>query len=91
MRDPEALCRHVGQVLVEALCTKGILRLSGERAKAAEKVSAALIANFHQEAALEKEAERLAEEHIRKSPDVDRYKVVQLIKRRLAEERDFAL
>ena len=91
MQDPEALCRHVGQVLVEALCTKGAVRLSGEPAKAANKVATALLANFRQEAALEKEAERLAEEHIQKSPTVDRYKVIQLIKRRLAEEKDFAL
>ena len=91
MQDPEALCHHVGQVLVEALCTKGAVRLSGQRATVANKVAAALLANFRQEAALEKEAERLAEEHIQKSPTADRYKVVQLIKRRLAEEKDFAL
>ena len=85
----------MSQVLVEALCTKGAVRLSGQRAavanKVASKVASALLANFRQEAALEKEAERLAEAHIQKTPTVDRYKVVQLIKRRLAEERDFAL
>lgn len=91
MRDPEALCRHVGQVLVETLCTKGAIRLNGKRAIVANKVAAALLANFRQEVALEKEAERLAEEHLQKSPTVDRHKVVQLIKRRLAEEQDFAL
>lgn len=91
MQDPEALCRHVSQVLVEALCTKGAVRLSGQRAAVANKVASALLANFRQEAALEKEAERLAEAHIQKTPTVDRYKVIQLIKRRLAEERDFAL
>ena len=91
MQDPEALCRYVSQVLVETLCTKGAVRLSGQQAAVANKVASALFANFRQEAALEKEAEQLAEEHIQKSPTVDRYKVVQLIKRRLAEERDFAL
>ena len=91
MRNPEALCHHVSQVLVEALCTKGTVCLSGQRAAVANKLASALLANFSQEAALEKEAERLAEAHIQKSPTVDRHKVVQLIKRRLAEERDFAL
>ena len=81
----------MSQVLVEALCTKGAIRLNGQRAAVANKVASALLENFRQEASLEKEAERLAEEHIQKSPTVDRYKVVQLIKRRLAEERDFAL
>ncbi len=91
MQDPEALCRHVSQVLVEALCSKGAVRLSGQQAVVADKVAGVLLANFRQEAALEKEAERLAEAHIQKTPAVDRHRVIQLIKRRLAEERDFAL
>ena len=91
MRDPEALCRHVGQVLVDALCTKGAVRLNGEEAKVADKVAGALVENFRQETALEQEAERLAEEHLQQAPNVDRHKVIQLIKRRLAEEKDFAL
>jgi len=56
-----------------------------------ERIVAALLDNFRQEEELEKEAERLAEEHIRKAPGVDRHKVLQLIKQRLAEERRFVL
>ncbi len=91
MRDPEALCRYAAQILVETLCAKGVVRLGGERHSVMDKVAAALLENFRQEAVLEKEAERLAEEHAQESPGADRYKVVQLIKRRLAEEKDFAL
>ena len=91
MRDPEALCRYAAQILVETLCAKGVVRLGGERHSIMDKVAAALIENFRQEAALEKEAERLAEEHAQEYPDVNLYKVVQAIKRRLAEEKDFAL
>ena len=91
MRSPEALCRYTAQILVETLCAKGMVRLGGERHSVTDKVAAALIENFRQEAALEKEAERLAEEHAQESPGADQYKVVQLIKRRLAEENDFAL
>ena len=91
MRNPKAPCRYAAQILVETLCAKGIVRLGGERHTVMDKVAAALIENFRQEVVLEKEAERLAEEHAQKSPGADRYKVVQLIKRRLAEEKDFAL
>ena len=91
MRDAEALCRYVAQILVETLCATGMVRLGEERRSAIDKVVAALVENFRQEAALEKEAERLAEEHTLEYPDVNLYKVVQAIKRRLAEEKDFAL
>jgi hypothetical protein len=60
-----------------------------------DKVTSVLLENFRQEEALEKEAERLAEEHLRSAPGgpgaVDRRRVVQMIKQRLAEERRFAL
>ena len=42
--------------------------------------------------AKEKEAERLADEHLRSAPGgLDRRRVVQMIKQRLAEERRFSL
>lgn len=91
MQDPEPLCRRAGQLLVEALRARGAVRLNGEQAPIAEKVAAALLDNFRQEVALEKEAERLADEHLDQSPTLNRHKVVQLIKRRLAEEKNFAL
>jgi hypothetical protein len=91
MRYSESLCRHAADVLVETLTEKGFIRLRAEKKGAAEKVFAAFIANFRQEEELEKEAERLAEEHIKKAPGVDRHKVTQLIKQRLAEERRFSL
>jgi hypothetical protein len=91
MRYSEALCRHAAEVLTEALIEKGLVRLRADKKTAAEKLRAAFVENFRQEEDLEKEAERLAEEHIKKAPGVDRYKVTQLIKQRLAEERRFVL
>jgi flagellar motor switch protein FliG len=67
------------------------VRLRAEKKTVVEKLVAAFLENFRQEEELEKEAERLAEEHIQKAPGVDRHKVVQLIKQRLAEERRFVL
>lgn len=87
----ESLCRHAAQVLLEALSEKKLVRLSVDKQVVVEKLSAAFIGNFRQEEDLEKEAERVAEEHIRKAPGVDRHKVIQMIKQRLAEERRFTL
>ncbi|HXG17690.1 MAG TPA: DUF507 family protein [Methylomirabilota bacterium] len=91
MRYSESLCRHAAEALIETLSDKGFVRLRSEKKAVVEKIFAALMANFRQEEDLEKEAERLADEHIRKAPGVDRYKVTQLIKQRLAEERRFVL
>ncbi len=78
---------------MKTLSEKGLIRLRPDmiRKEAEEKVFAAFMANFRQEEELEKEAERLAEEHVQKAPGVDRHKVTQLIKQRLAEERRFTL
>jgi len=91
MRYSESLCRHAAETLTEVLSEKGLVRLRAEKKTVVEKLVAAFLGNFRQEEELEKEAERLAEEHIRKAPGVDRHKVVQLIKQRLAEERRFVL
>ena len=91
MRQAEAACRHVAQTLVAALSDKELLRLRASKQAAIDKVAAALLDNFRQEEALEKEAERLAESHLRTAQELDRHKVIQLIKQRLAEERKFVL
>jgi hypothetical protein len=91
MRYSESLCRHAAQALVEALGEKGLVRLRADKHVVVEKLSTAFIGNFRQEEDLEKEAERVAEEHLRKAPGVDRHKVTQMIKQRLAEERRFTL
>ena len=93
MKYSDASCRHVAELLVASLCEKNLVRVPQEkRAAVVAKVAAALLDNFHQEEAIEKEAERLAEEHLRKAPPgMDRHRVVQMIKQRLAEEKRFSL
>jgi len=92
MRHAESLCRHAAATLVATLSEKDLIRLGTTSKQAVvEKVTAALLENFRQEEALEQEAERLAESHLRAAPGLDRHKVIQLIKQRLAEERRFVL
>ena len=91
MRYSEPLCRHAAEILTEALHAKGLVRLRTDKSVVAAKVLGAFLENFRQEEELEKEADRLAEEHLKKAPGVDRHKVTQMIKQRLAEERRFVL
>jgi hypothetical protein len=93
MKYSDASCRHVAELLIASLCEKTLVRLAPEKRTAAVgKVTAALLDNFRQEEAIEQEAERLAEEHLRKAPlGMDRHRVVQMIKQRLAEEKRFSL
>jgi hypothetical protein len=91
MRYSESLCRHAAETLTGALSDKKLVQLRTEKKTVVEKLVTAFLENFRQEEELEREAERLADEHIRKAPGVDRHKVTQLIKQRLAEERRFAL
>jgi hypothetical protein len=92
MRVPESSCQHIADRVVTALSEKSLIRLRGEKKGMVDKVTATLLDNFRQEDAIEKDAERLADEHLRSSPGgVDRRRVVQMIKQRLAEERRFAL
>jgi len=91
MRNVEALCRHAAETIVSALSEKDLVRLRTNKQGVIEKVAAALLANFHQEEALTQEAERLAEAHLRTAQGLDRHRVIQLIRQRLAEERRFVL
>ena len=91
MRHAESLCHHAAATLVSSLSEKDLVRLRTSKQAAIEKVTTALLENFRQEDALEQEAERLAESHLQTAQGLDRHKVIQLIKQRLAEERRFVL
>lgn len=92
MRVPESSCQQIADRVITVLSEKNLIRVRGERKGIVDKVTATLLDNFRQEDALEKDAEQLADEHLRSAPGgVDRRRVVQMIKQRLAEERRFAL
>ena len=92
MRVTEASCQHIADHIVRMLSEKNLIRVRGEKKGIVDKVTAVLLDNFRQEEMLEKEAERLADEHLSSAPGgLDRRRVVQMIKQRLAEERRFSL
>ena len=91
MSHSEVQCRLAAEALLNRLVKKELVHLNGEYSGVVEKISQAFIKNFYEEDALEKEALRLAEAHSQSVPEVDRYKLVKMIKQRLAEERNFVL
>jgi hypothetical protein len=92
MRVTAASCQHIADHIVRVLSEKDLMRVRGEKKGIVDKVAAVLLDNFRQEEMLEKEAEQLADAHLRSAPGgLDRRRVVQMIKQRLAEERRFSL
>ena len=91
MRFSEAYLERVASALISALEKKNLIRPGGEVKTARQRLAAALVANFREEDALEKEAERLAQEHARELRGADRRRVVQLIMQRLATQRGVVL
>ena len=91
MRYSKALCRLVAETLITTLSDKSLLQLGSDRSQVAEKVVRALLDNFRQEEQLQRDAEQLAETHLQAGQVVDRHRVIQMITKRLAEERNFVL
>lgn len=56
-----------------------------------QRIADLLYRNLEEEAALEQEAEEMAEQYLRGREDLDRRKVVLGIKQRLARDRGFVL
>ncbi len=83
----DALAREIVQSLVQ----KGFVRPAAEEKVLQSVVARVLMQNLEEEAALEAEAEQMAEKYLRGNPELDRRKLVQGIKARLAEERGFVL
>ncbi len=69
----------------------GLLRITGQRAKVEQRIVSAFRANIRAEEDIEAEAARFAESHSRDLVGMDRHKVLQLVKERIAKERGFTL
>ncbi|HEY8516402.1 MAG TPA: DUF507 family protein [Candidatus Binatia bacterium] len=81
----------LGRSVVDALVRADLVELAGTADAAAQAVADQLGAYFKAAAALEADAERLADEHLRSAraatAGIDRRRVVQMIKEKLASER----
>jgi hypothetical protein len=94
--SPQQL-QSLGRAIVDALVRADLVELGGGNEAAGRAVTDRFEAYFKARAALEGEAERLAEEHLRSaggrsgSGGLDRHRVVEMIKEKLAAQRNFPL
>ena len=84
------MARLAGAIL-DRLEKTGVCRITGDRAGLRERIVRAFRQNIREEEDIEAEAKRFAESHSRELVGMDRYKVLQLVKERLAKERGFTL
>ena len=81
----------LGRSIVDALVRADLLTLAGPADAAAKAIADEIEAYGKAAAKLDADAERLAEEHLRGlrtgSAGIDRHRVVQMIRTKLAEER----
>ena len=89
LRDGEML-RIAGSILTR-LEKANLLRITSNRAAIEQRIVAAFRANIRAEEEIEAEASRFADSHAREMVGMDRHKVLQLVKERIAKEKGFTL
>lgn len=91
MRVREGELQSLASAIVEGLLKQGFVHFKKDRSIARTRIIELIARTIEEEQALEEEAERLADSHARKLVGMDRHRIVQGIKERLARERDFPL
>jgi hypothetical protein len=89
LRDGEM--QRIATSVLNRLEKANLLRITGKRAVLEQRIVAAFRANIRAEEDIEAEAARFAESHSRELVGMDRHKVLQLVKERIAKERGFSL
>jgi hypothetical protein len=83
----EAMAHH----LVDGLIARGVIKPKTAADELVACVVELMSANFETEAALDDEADKMAEDQARKNPGMDATRLRQLIKQRLAEKKNFTI
>jgi len=92
MRLADRQLDHLAEHLLNALLERGAARLTGERSRALAAIVSVVQESQREEADLDREARRLLELHLAKAPaGIDAQKMLQMIKKKLAEERGVPL
>ena len=94
MRLKEEQVQRLAEKILADLVAADLIRLKQERGALLAAVKSAISADQQKEAALEKDAELLVEQTMRsmgKGADVDRHKLLKMVKERLAKERKIIL
>ncbi len=94
MRLKEEQIGRLAEQVLMALDHDGLMTLKVERGKALAAVKGAIALDLRQEADLEKDAERLLEQTLRNmggGGDIDKPKMLRMVKEKLAKERKIVL
>lgn len=86
-RDIQSLAESV----VRALRGREFVKLKGPDQVIVDTIVRLLVENLREEAAIEEEAERMAEKHLRQAPGLDHRKIIAGFKERIARDRGFTL
>ncbi len=92
MRLTEPQLRRFADALLSALLDRGGATLTGERGRALACIEEAFRADMAAERDLDREAQRLLEAHLAGAPaDIDRQRLLQMIRKKLADEKGLTL
>lgn len=92
MRLTDKQIHRLADGLLNALLDKGEGALKRERGQALSRIEAVILDNIRQEETIEKQARKLLEDHIKNAPaGVDQHRMLAMIKKKLAEDKDFPL
>jgi len=89
LRDGET--QRIASLVLTRLEKAGSLRIAGNRAAVEQRIVAAIRGNIRAEEDIELAAARFAESHSRELVGMDRHKILQMVKERIAKERGFSL
>ena len=95
MRLKEEQIKRLAEKVYSDLAADGLITPRSERGAAVEGIAATIARDFAREQTLERDAERLLDETIaamgRGAADIDRRKMLRMIKEKLAKERKIVL
>jgi hypothetical protein len=95
MRLKEEQIKRLAEKVYSDLVVDGLVTPRSERGAAVEGIAKTIAGDFTREQALERDAERLLDETIaamgRGAADIDRRKMLRMIKEKLAKERKIVL
>ncbi len=88
MKFGEEQQQRLAAALLSALLDSGVAVLKAERGVARARIAAIIRRELEGEQDLDREAEQLLAAHLKNAPPgVDRHKLLQMIRKRLADER----
>ncbi len=94
MRLKKEQVDRLAEKILSDLDTAKLVSLKGERAKILDAVKTVILNDIKSEADLEADAERILDQTLRASgggADIDRHKMLKMIKDKLAKERKIVL